>query len=52
MSCIKVKQLLNQAIFEGKSFIFLDELTPINIEELEECGFSVVKIKNKFKIMK
>lgn len=52
MSCIKVRQKLNEAILKGETFIILEELTPINIEELEECGFSVVKIKNKFKIMR
>jgi nicotinate-nucleotide pyrophosphorylase len=51
MSCLKVKQKLNEALLNGASFVLLDNLTPINIQELEECGYIVIKQNNKFKIM-
>lgn len=51
MTCIKVRQKLNEAILKGENYIVLDNLSENNIEELKECGFIVVKQKNKFKIM-
>jgi hypothetical protein len=51
MSCIKVKQKLNEALLNGASFVLLDDLSISNIQELEECGYTVVKQNNKFKVV-